>query len=132
MANRPFDGYPTSFGSTRASIFPHSGPASYTQITAVSGTVPVTGGDTVSGPEAGLKYFEKIDGGYSDDGCWQVVAIPVTKSALVGGPSTTMKLKWVAQVTATIGGQAQTAGSEAVAATNLSAVTVRLMAFGPK
>ena len=129
---RPFDGYPDSFGAKRFSVFPHAGPSSYTVVTAVAGTVPATGGDTVSGPEAGLKYFDRVIGGVTDDGAFTVIAIPVTVSNIVGGPSTTFILKWVSNVTATVGGQAQTAGAEAVATTDLSAEIVRLEAVGPK
>ncbi len=134
MANlRPLDGYPGSWGYQKVAVFPHPGPASYVPITATAGTIPATGGDTVQAIEAGLKFFDKVDGGYTDDGCFSVVAIPVSSSAAQpGAPTTTMRLKWIAQVTATIGGQAQTAGSEAVAGTNLSAETVRLLGIGPK
>ncbi len=129
---RPFDGYPDSWGAKRSSVFPHAGPASYTQVTATAGTVPVTGGDTVSGPEAGMKYFDLIVGGITDDGAFLVEAIPVTVSTIVGGPSQTYKLRWISRVTATVGGQSQTAGAEATAATDLSGETVRLLAIGPK
>lgn len=129
---RPLDGYPDSFGSHRASVFPHAGPASYTQITATAGTVPATGGDTVQSIEAGLKYFDYLAAGITDDGAFLVVALPVTITNIVGGPSTTYKLWWISRVSALVGGQMQTAGAEAVAATNLSAEIVRLFALGPK
>ena len=129
---RPLDGYPTPFGSSKISIFPHNGPASYVQVTATAGTVPVTGGDTVSASEAGLKYFDDVDGGPTDDGAFMVEAIPTTITNIVGGPSTTFKLRWISRVTATVGGQAQTSGNEVVAGTNLSAEIVRLQAIGPK
>lgn len=133
MANlRPLDGYPDSFGSHRACVFPHAGPTSYTRVTVTPGTVPMTGGDLVQAGEAGLKYFDVVFGGHSDDGAFSVIAVPVTPTAIVGGPSQTYRLKWIAQVAGTIGGQAQTAGSEAAASTNLSTVTVRLFALGPK
>ena len=57
-------------------------------------------------------------------------AIPVTVSNANGQPATTYRLRWIARVTATVGGQAQTAGTEAVATTNLSAEIVRLRAIG--
>src|ERR1017187_1126479 len=130
--SRCLDGYPTSWGSTKASVFPHAGPTSYTQITAVAGTVPVTGGDSVQAVEAGFKYFDYVKGGITDDGAFEVEAIPVTITNIVGGPSKTYALKWLSRVTATVGGQAQVAGNEAVAGTNLSAEIVRLLAVGPK
>lgn len=132
MALRPFDGYPDSWGAQRASIFGHAGPASYVQITSVPGTVPVTGGDTVQAVEAGMKFFDKVEGGQTDDGAFTVRAIPVTPSQLVGGPSTTYKLQWIANFSGAFGGQMQVAGTEVIAATNLSTILVRLTAIGPK
>ena len=134
---KTLDGYPQPIGYSKVSVFPHLGPASYVVVAPVAGTIPMPGGDTVAAGEAGLKQFDLVDGGISDDGCWRVDPIPVTitnpTSGVTSGiPSTTYKLKWTCLVTATIGGQNQTAGSEAVAATNLSAVCVRLNAFGPK
>src|SRR6185437_10569874 len=132
---RPLDGYATSWGSTRASVFPHSGPSSYTQVSATAGTVPATGGDTVQAIEAGLKYFDHLPSGgvLTDDGAFLVYPFPRTASSpQPNGPFASFGLKWIAQVTATVGGKAQTAGSEAVAATNLSGETVRLLGIGPK
>lgn len=43
---------------------------------------------------------------------------------------TQWQLVWIALVTATVGGQSQTAGTEAAAGTNLSTFTVRLCAHG--
>ena len=136
---RPLADYPTSFGNVRASIFGHAGPASYTQVTATAGTIPATGGDSVGVAEAGLKYFDLIvccD--ETDDAAFAVEAFPLTSSnvnsaaGLGGIPKTTFGLRWISRVTATVGGQAQVANTEAVAGTNLSAEVVRLMAFGPK
>jgi hypothetical protein len=101
-------------------------------MTIVAGTVPVVGGDTVQAVQAGMKYFDKVEGGQTDDGAFTVQAVPVSVSAIIGGPSKTYRLRWISNVTALVGGQNQTAGQEAVAATNLSAETVRLMAIGPK
>lgn len=136
---RAFNGYPDSFGSKKASIFPHVGPASYVQVVAVAGTVPISaGGDTVQALEGGMKNLDFLVGGETDDGAFVVEAIPVTvsnpsgtsSSALSGIPSTTYKLRWISKVTATVGGQNQTAGSEAVAATDLSGECVRLFGLG--
>lgn len=129
---RPLDSYPDAWGAHRSSVFPHAGPTSYTQVTITPGTVPATGGDTVQAIEAGFKYFDVVVGGMTDDGAFYVQAIPTTVTNIVGGPSLTYKLRWIAQKTATYGGQAQTAGSEAAATTNLSTFTVRLFAVGPK
>jgi len=127
---RPLDGYPTSWGSNRASVFPHHGPKSYTQIT----YGPLANGDIVEAqPEAGLKYFDYLDGGMTDSGNFSVVAIPINSSVgPVGQPSTTYRLKWIAQRTAAVGGQNQVTGTEAIGTTDLTGETVRLLGIGPK
>jgi hypothetical protein len=129
---RPLSGYPQPIGASVLSIFPHAGPKSYTQVTATAGTVPVTGGDTVEARSAGLKYFDAVIGSMTDDGAFTVIAIPVSKSDKGGAASATFRLKWIANVSALVGGQMQTAGSEAVTATDLSAEIVRLTVIGPK
>lgn len=132
MLNRPFDGYPTSWGNIRASVFPHNGPDDYTPMTPVVGVVPVAGGDIVQCVEAGYKYFDRVGDGQSDDGVWTVQAVPVSISAIVGGPSQEYALRWISNITGMVGGEAQTAGAEAADHTDLSAFTVRLLAVGPK
>lgn len=129
---RPLDGYPDSFGAHRASVFPHAGPASYTQITRGTPPTPATGGDTASAAEAGFKFFEHIGPSVTDSGNYRVEPIPTTRSGVVGQQATTYRLKWVALVTASLGGQSQTINTEAVAATDLSAEIVRLTALGYK
>lgn len=138
--SRPLEGFPTSWGSQRASVFPHTGPASYTQVTVTGGATAATGGDTVEAVEAGFKYFDELVGGVSDSGAYFVDAIPINpssttsinSSALSGIPATTYRLRWMARVTASLGGQSQVIGTEAIAATDLSAEVVRLVAVGPK
>ena len=115
----PLAGFPDSFGSHRASVFPHTGPASYTQMT----TGPLAGGNTVEAVEAGLTFFDAvIPIGLSDSGVYRVEAV-----APVGNPSTgdgaasqTWKLRWVVVAT----------GAEVAGAFNLSAQVVRLFALG--
>lgn len=126
---RPLDGYPDSFGSQRASAFPHAGPASYSVVT----YGPLAGGDTVSNVEAGMKYIDFMRGMATDSGNFQVIAIPTVSSiGPVGTQMQTVRLKWVALRTASIGGQSQVINTEAIAATDLSGEIVRLFAVGPK
>jgi hypothetical protein len=130
---RALFGYATSFGNKRYSVWPHAGPTSYTRVTVTAGTVPATGGDSVPAVQANMSRFDKLEGGQTDDGAFTVRAIPVTASfPPQGAPSAKYILQWISNVTATIGGQAQTAGVEAVAGTNLSAEIVRLSAVGPE
>ena len=116
----PLADFPDSFGAHKGSVFSHTGPASYTQMT----TGPLAGGDTVQAVEAGMKFFDAvIPVGLSDSGVYRVEGV-----APVGNPSTnksaahaqTWLLRWVVVST----------GSEAAAELDLSAQTVRLFAVG--
>jgi hypothetical protein len=132
MALRPLDGYPTSIGSSRASVFPHAGPSSYTQVTIVAATA-IAGGDTIRASEAGAKFFDYLAGGTTDDGAFSVRAVPNAPSTSINGASAaTYTLMWIANKTAALGGQNQTAGVEAVAATDLSTFIVRLLGIFSK
>lgn len=135
---RALAGFPQAWGAKMASVFGHAGPASYTQVTAVAGTVPISAGaDRVTTPEGGLKNYSFLTGGETDDGAFFVEAIPLTSSdpgtssaAGSGIPKTSYALRWISRVTAVVGGQAQVAGTEAAATTDLSGETVRLFAIG--
>lgn len=128
---RPLDGYPTSFGNQRACVCGVVGPTSYTVITA--GSTP-SGGQVVQAVTFGLKFLDHVVGGETDSARFFVECIPVvpTRGAPQNSAGATYRLRWISRVTATVGGQAQTAGTEAVAATNLSGETIRLRALGPK
>lgn len=125
MANQFLPGYQSRVGAKIYSIFDHSGPASYTQVT--PGTTPV-GGDLVNAIDLGMGGIERFESGLDTTAQWSVSAIPV--SGGFGNAIPTVRLKWTALVTATVGGQAQTAGSEAAAATNLSTFNIRAGAWG--
>lgn len=125
----PQTGYPTIIGDHKLSVFPHSGPSSYVRIT----FAPLANGDIVRVAEAGLKFFDKVENGVTDSGNFSVAAMPAAANPSTsknGASGATYVLRWTALRTATIGGQSQTAGSEAAASTNLSAEVVRLSAFG--
>ena len=125
---RPMDGYPDSFGSHRASVFPHAGPLAYVQI--VEGVAPAlaTGGDTVQAIEAGMKFFEYVSAGLTDSGKFRVECIPTTPSGVVASqaaipqPGLTYRLRWVVVAT----------GAQVAADVNLTAEIVRLFGLGPK
>lgn len=126
---RPVDGYPDSWGAQRASVYPHAGPASYGVVT----YSPLAGGDTTSAVEAGMKYIDMLQSMATDSGNFRVIAIPTVSSiGPVGTQMTTVRLKWIALRTATIGGQSQVVNTEAIAASDLSGEIVRLLAIGPK
>lgn len=131
---RPMDGYPTSWGSSRAAVLPHAGPASYTQITRGTAPANATGGDSVSAVSAGLKLISYVVGGITDTGNFRVDGIATSRSGQTpfAVPKTTYTLKWTALATATIGGQSQTINTEAAASSDLSGEYVRLLVIGPK
>ncbi len=117
---RPLDGYPTSWGSSRASVFPVNGPASYTQYTA-----PTTGGQDVNvlGP-SGVKTVDFAIGAVTTDGLHraevvQVEAAPVNGQTLAKGR---IILKWYV-----VAGGAEVAGG-----VNLASKVVNLVVIGPK
>lgn len=133
--SRPYDSYPDSWGAQRASVIPHAGPSSYTQVSVGTPPTPATGGDaTLTAVEAGLKYIDYAVAGITDSGNYRVDVIPTVASGTGpnGAAQTTVRLKWTALRTASIGGQSQTINTEAASATDLSAEVVRVLVIGPK
>lgn len=130
---RPLDGYPTSFGNQKACIVGVVGPDSYTQLT-VADPVASAGGQVLTAPTFGFKFFDIVLSGTTDSGRFRVDAIPTvpTRGAPQSSQAATYRLRWTSLVTASVGGQAQTIALQAAALTDLSGETVRLMAFGPK
>lgn len=130
---RPLDSYPDSWGAQRASVVPHAGPASYTQVTVGTPPAVATGGDTLQAVSAGMKWIDFIGVGVTDSGNYRVEGIPKAQSGgNQGQQSTSYTLRWIACRTASIGGQSQVVGTEAISATDLSAEVVRLLVIGPK
>lgn len=113
-ATHPITGVQQTFGGMYWSPLDISGSASYVQ-----------GGDAVSPSSFGMNsYIWALSGGIDQAGKWRV-----EQRALNNG-YTQWQLVWISLTTATVGGQAQTAGTEAVAGTNLSSFTVRVAAIG--
>lgn len=85
----------------------------------------VQGGDTISPRSFGFNdHIWDISTSLDHTGQWSTEPRPLNSGF------TQWQIVWISLTTATIGGQAQTAGQEAVAGTNLSAFTVRLGAHG--
>ena len=117
---RPKDGYPTSWGNIRASVFPVTGPASYTQYTA-----PSTGGQEVNlQPQAGVKIADFAVGAVSTDGLHRAEVVQIEASVVNGVTLTASRLilKWYVVAT----------GSEAAGAADLSDTTAYILVIGPK
>lgn len=121
------DGYPTPWGNKKASVFYHTGPASYVQMVVAA---PPTGGDPLSDVEAGLRFLDFVDGGISDNGQFRVEAVSSSgnpsqaqgagQGGTVGSSPRTWRLRWIVVAT----------GAEVAGAVNLSGRTVRLLAIG--
>ena len=92
------------------------GPASYTRVTAGS---PPTGGDPIVAATFGVNRIVYIQANTSYTGNFMILPIRATDSS--------WSLKWVSLVTATVGGQSQTAFTEAAAGTNLSAELAKIL-----
>lgn len=116
--SRPLFGYPTSVGSSKLSVFPHTGPGTYVQVVLSTGA-----GDAATSAESGLKYFDYVSAGLTDSGTYRVEAVPkVVSTNPQGAAATTYLLRWIVVAT----------GAEVAGAVDLSAQTVRLLAIGPK
>jgi hypothetical protein len=96
------------------------GPASYARV-ATPGLGTATAGDPFPAAIMGIQEVVAITFAATYTGNFEVVPVRVT-----GG---TWILMWRALTTATVGGQAQTSGTEAAVGTNLSAeyVTLEIM-----
>ena len=115
---RPKAGFPDSWGAAKVSVFPVTGPSSYTQYTA-----PTTGGQDVSlHPNAGIKFADFALGGISTDGVHRAEVVQIEPSS-IGGltvPGTRLVLKWYVVST----------GAEVAGGVDLSTKTVFLFAVG--
>jgi hypothetical protein len=97
-------------------IIKWQGPTSYAVV--VPGSPP-SAGDQLPSILLGVNEILDIAGGGSYSGSFQVIPIRISAKLWT--------LQWRALKTATVGGQAQTTGLEAVATTNLSAEFVHLL-----
>lgn len=121
--NTILPGYLMQLGDKMLMEFDHTGPTSYTQV--VTGTTP-TGGDKVNAADLGMGGFDEVKCMTDTTAQWTIRVIPLNGG--YGNALPSVILQWIAAVTATLGGQAQTAGSEAVAGTNLSTFSTRVNA----
>lgn len=120
VSRRPRDGYPTSWGNVRASVFPIVGPSSYTQYTA-----PSTGGQqVVTNGSAGIKTVDFAIGGPSNSGLYRAEVVHL-EAATVNGvalQNAAVRVKWYVIAT----------GAQVAGAVDLSAEVVYLQVTGPK
>jgi hypothetical protein len=126
MTRKNLEGFPTSWGSSRVSVFVHTGPASY--VAAGSDDTYPNLGDRVTVEEAGLKAFDAVIpvGVSSISGAYRVeVLYPGGNTPTTGGaavPDRFVILRWIVVAT----------NAEVEVETDLSGQSVRLLAIGPK
>jgi hypothetical protein len=118
-------GYPQQVGEKTQIIFDRTGPTSYVRY--VTGAVPV-GGDVILA-QSGLNFggFDNVDDTVDTTG--QISALVVMDQAGTGNAVKQITIKYVSQVTASLGGQSQTANVEIVAGTNLSTFSFRFECY---
>jgi hypothetical protein len=121
-------GYPMPVGEKYLLVFDRVGPTSYTQFNTGTGA----GGDVLSlvtGCGLNIGGFEYVDADACDT-TGRIQVFPVFTRGGTGNTVGQVSLMYFSLVTATIGGQAQTAGSQIVAGTNLSTISFRMRALG--
>ena len=125
IGNQIVPGYSMPLGDKLLVVFDHTGPTSYTQLTAATGL----GGDIVSANSGGLNLggFDFVDDSVDTTG--QIQMFPVMTQAGAGNAAPQVTFMYYSLVTATLGGQSQTAGAQVLAATNLSTFSWRCQAI---
>jgi hypothetical protein len=120
-------GYPQQVGEKTQVIFDRTGPSSYTQYTISTGV----GGDVLyANSGSGLNYsgFDRVLVNAIDT-TGQIQAQIIMFNAGYGNALPKIAIRYMSLVTATVGGQSQTAGSEAVAGSDFSALSWRFEAW---
>lgn len=123
--NQILPGYEMPLGDKLLVVFDHTGPTSYALFVPATGL----GGDIVKAASGGLNRggFDFVDD--SVDSTGQIQMFPVMYLAGYGNSVPQVTFRYFSLVTATLGGQAQTAGAEIVATTNLSTFSWRCRAL---
>lgn len=122
LGNKPVSGYPQPFGDKIAQTFDHTGPASYTQF-----STPTTGGDVLNASDIGVGGIDTMRGGIDTTG--QIACYVVNYLGGYANAVPKVILIYYALVTASLGGQSQTIGTQVAASTNLSTFSFRLEAL---
>jgi hypothetical protein len=118
-------GYEMPVGEKLLIVCDRTGPASYTQFSATTGL----GGDILIAQQGPFNRggFDYVDDSVDTTG--QIQIFPVMTKAGSGNAVPQVTLVYYSLATATFGGQAQTIGTQIVAATNLSTFSFRLRAL---
>lgn len=113
-------------GAKYLMVFDHSGPSSYTQVGSTGAYS--TGGDKINAADLGMGGFDTCEPDAAD-ATGQFIAYAIPLNGGNGNAIPSFVLKWYSLVTATVGGQSQTAGAEVAASTNLSTFNLRVKAW---
>jgi hypothetical protein len=124
LGNKVLPGYPQQVGAKNQVIFDHTGPTSYVRY--VTGTTPV-GGDSITAISLGFGGFDNVDDTVDTTG--QINAVVVMDLGGYNNAVPRVTIKYYATVTATLGGQSQTIGTEIAAGTNLSNFSFRFESY---
>jgi hypothetical protein len=119
--NQTLPGYPRQVGDKIEQTFDHTGPASYTQFAS-----PTTGGDIINAADIGVGGFDSMQPVVDTTG--QIIAYPVLTLAGYGNAVPKVYIAYWSLVTGTVGGQAQTLGTQVVATTDLHTFSFRFKA----
>ena len=106
-------GWADTFGGKGYAPVDYKGSTSYVQ-----------GGDSINPAIFGLQTILTLIASADQKAKFQAIPLPVQNGI------SPWQLMYVSTTTGTVGGQSQTAGTEAAAGTNLSGFTVRLSAIG--
>jgi hypothetical protein len=117
----PVPGYPQPWGTKYVQEIDRTGPSSYTQV--VTGTTP-SGGDKLNASDIGMGGIEHVDPDFDSTG--QIVCDAIIVGSGNGNAVPYAILIYTSNVSATLGGQVQTAGTQIVAGTNLSTFSFRI------
>jgi hypothetical protein len=121
---RVLPGYPQPVGAKYQLVFDRTGPTSYVRY--VTGAVPV-GGDVLKASALGMGGFDNVDDTVDTTG--QIAALVCMDQGGNGNAVGQVTIKYIAQVTATLGGQSQTANTELAAGTNVSTFSFRFECY---
>jgi hypothetical protein len=100
-----------------------TGPASYVQVgtTPVTAGLPPTGGDPIAALTLGVNAIVTIAASATYTGNFLIVPLRIS--------SAKWTFKWISLVTGTVGGQSQTAFTEAATGTNLTTETFKFVVY---
>ena len=127
MANTIVPGYEMQVGNKNVTVFDHFGPAAYV-VSGIAGPASL-GNDVINASDLGMGCFDTFEADDLDSTGQLYVFVQIINGNS-GNAVPSVRLIWYSRVTATVGGQAQTAGLEVVVNTNLSAIAMRCRAWG--